>query len=314
MTFRSVMSALVLFGLVACQPDTEKGPEESAAPKPATRPVIYTVNFPLAWMAETIAGDLVEIVFPAPAEVDPAHWQPEPAVILDYQSADLVLLNGAGYAAWIQYASLSPGQLVDTTASLGHELVPSGDSTHTHGPGGAHDHGDVASHTWLNPRLAASQAEAVAAALSRLLPGQEDRLEQGLMDAKQTLNDLDGAFAEAFAGLRDAFFMYSHPVDQYLDVRYELNGTSLVWEPDQMPDEAQWQRLQELLANNEPAVILWESAPRPAVAERLDVLGVQLVVFRPAGNQAGTLTYWDTMRRNWLALVQAVDASAGNGN
>ena len=37
---------------------------------------IYTVNYPLAYFAERIGGDLAQVTFPAPPDVDPAFWMP----------------------------------------------------------------------------------------------------------------------------------------------------------------------------------------------------------------------------------------------
>ena len=56
---------------------------------------VYTVNYPLAYFAERIAGDQARVVFPAPSDVDPAFWQPDRETIRTYQQADLILLNGA---------------------------------------------------------------------------------------------------------------------------------------------------------------------------------------------------------------------------
>ena len=42
-------------------------------PALANQPLnIYTVNYPLAYFAERIAGDQAKVVFPAPPGVDPA--------------------------------------------------------------------------------------------------------------------------------------------------------------------------------------------------------------------------------------------------
>ena len=117
--------------------------------------VIYTVNYPLAYFAETIGGDLVEVVFPAPADQDPAYWSPDADTIAAYQAADLILLNGAGYAKWVDRATLPSSRLVDTGAAFADRLIEMESvTTHSHGPEGEHEHGGWAFTTWLDPMLA----------------------------------------------------------------------------------------------------------------------------------------------------------------
>ena len=48
-------------------------------------PVVYVVNYPLQYFTERIAGDEVDVHFPAPAGEDPAFWQPGAEVIGAYQ-------------------------------------------------------------------------------------------------------------------------------------------------------------------------------------------------------------------------------------
>jgi len=61
---------------------------------------VYAVNYPLAYFAERIGGSSVNVVLPVPADIDPAFWEPDASVIAEFQQADLILLNGAGYANW----------------------------------------------------------------------------------------------------------------------------------------------------------------------------------------------------------------------
>jgi ABC-type Zn uptake system ZnuABC Zn-binding protein ZnuA len=75
--------------------------------------MVYTVNYPLQYFAERIGGDRVDVRLPAPADVDPAYWSPGAETVAAYQGADLILLNGAGYAQWVQRASLPRAQRVD---------------------------------------------------------------------------------------------------------------------------------------------------------------------------------------------------------
>jgi len=39
---------------------------------------VYTVNYPLKYFAQRIAGDRATVVFPAPPDVDPVFWMPDP--------------------------------------------------------------------------------------------------------------------------------------------------------------------------------------------------------------------------------------------
>ena len=72
----------------------------------ADRFTVYTVNYPLQYFAERIGAEHVEVAFPAPSGVDPAFWKPDSDILRQYQQADLVLLNGAGYAGWVEKVSL----------------------------------------------------------------------------------------------------------------------------------------------------------------------------------------------------------------
>ena len=66
---------------------------------------VYVVNYPLKYFAERIGGDHVEVVFPAPAGIDPVYWIPDIPSIIAYQQADLILINGANYAKWVDKVS-----------------------------------------------------------------------------------------------------------------------------------------------------------------------------------------------------------------
>jgi ABC-type Zn uptake system ZnuABC Zn-binding protein ZnuA len=67
---------------------------------------VYVVNYPLQCFAERIGAGHVNVVFPAPADVDPAYWMPDAKTISDYQQADLILVNGANYAQWSELQAM----------------------------------------------------------------------------------------------------------------------------------------------------------------------------------------------------------------
>ena len=107
---------------LACSPgDAESPPRAGERPFP---PTAYVVNLPLQVLAQRIGGDSWGVHFPAPADVDPADWSPSGEIVAAYQGADLILLNGAGYASWVARASLPAKTQVDTTAAVRDRLIP----------------------------------------------------------------------------------------------------------------------------------------------------------------------------------------------
>ena len=294
--------------VVACGCDERGG--ESAEEKTGL-PKVYAVNYPLAYFAKRIAGDTIQVVFPAPADVDPAIWVPAVDTVTEFQRADLVLLNGAGYAAWVRRVTLSQSRLVDTSAAFADRLIPiENDVTHSHGPAGDHSHEGTAFTTWLDVEFATAHARAVFEALLRLRPENENEYRRRLGELEQELLALDLELKEVASRIGDQPLLFSHPVYQYFERRYSLNGRSLHWEPGQMPEEEQWRELSGMLSTHAATWMIWEGTPHPEAASRLQSLGVRSLEFRPAGIRPESGDYMSVMQDNLLALQQAFPTSA----
>jgi len=260
---------------------------------------IYTVNYPLAYMAERIGGEHASVIFPAPADVDPAFWRPGPEDILAYQGADLILLNGAGYAKWLALASLPSAGMVDTSVAFSDQLIAvAANVRHKHGPEGGHSHGDVAFTTWLDPNLAIAQAHVVTNELIELAPTSEKLFRDNLANLQQDLMQLDSQLAKAVARLDGKPVLFSHPVYQYLQRRYGINGESVHWEPGEEPTTSDWIALQRILVTHPVTIMIWEDAPMSSTAERLSNASIAIVPFRTASNRPEEGDYFGVMRDN----------------
>ena len=101
---RHLPAILLASILASCSQDTPTGDTGGTRPETADDIHLFTVNYPLAYFAERILAGTGAVSFPAPSDVDPAYWSPSPDVIAAYQEADLILLNGAGYAGWVASA------------------------------------------------------------------------------------------------------------------------------------------------------------------------------------------------------------------
>ncbi len=268
---------------------------------------VYTVNYPLKYFAQRIAGEHADVMFPAPADVDPAFWQPDVEIIAGYQQADLILLNGAGYAKWVNRVSLPRRKLVDTSATFRDRYIHVNEGvTHSHGPGGDHSHTGTAFTTWLDFSQAAEQARAIAAALTQKRPQWKDDFASNLAALEADLLELDKQIETIVTANPDQLLVASHPVYQYFQRRYGLNLVSLMWEPDEVPSEAHWIELERTLKKHPARWMIWESYPNPGIVERLRAMGVESIVFDPAGNYPAKGDFLGVMTQNVKNLQRAL--------
>jgi zinc transport system substrate-binding protein len=180
-------------------------------------------------------------------------------------------------------------------------------TTHSHGPGGDHSHAGTAFTTWLDLTQATEQARAIKNALMKRRPDQAEVFEQNFNLLAQELRELD---TELRAVLKDVDvpLLASHPVYQYLARAYGLDLRSVTWEPGEVPPGGEWVALQTLLNEHPARVMLWEDSPIPETARRLQTLGIDVVVFSPAGNRPEAGDFMTVMQENLQRLEAAISA------
>jgi zinc transport system substrate-binding protein len=296
------MVRLLAFSLVALfMPGCgDSGPADTVSGEKSV--YIVAVNAPLVYFARRLLDGQVEVVMPAPADTDPAQWRPTAEDIVQLQGAELVLLNGAGYSSWLKHVSLSSGRTVlSGEAARGRWIALDDQVTHSHGPEGEHAHRGYAFTTWMDMKLARVQVQAVSEALQSRFPALAEAIIERRGGLLADLDALDKAFEEAVAPLRSRQVIYSHPVYQYFEARYQLPGLSLHWEPDVMPEDGQWRKLEAALQGN--ALFVWEGTPEAAIAARLNALGASQVTLDPGANTRGD---WLQLQRENVKALQSL--------
>ena len=260
---------------------------------------VYTVNYPLAYFAERIGGEHVAVNFPAPPDLNPALWSPDQATIHQYQQADLIILNGAGYAKWTQKVSLPMLRTVDTSRSLRAQLIEEkGSATHSHGPEGEHSHGGTVSTTWLDFSQAAIQARAIYRAMVRRVPKQAAEFRANHKELLRDLELLDTQMLEIGNKLHGQPLFGSHPIYQYLARRYNLNMKMVLWEPDIDPGEPAWFEFQRSTKKHQAEWMIWEDEPLQASIDRLAKMGIGSLVFSPCFNRPEKEDFLAVMKQN----------------
>jgi zinc transport system substrate-binding protein len=281
-----------MFFMAGCKPAGE--PPRA---KPG-KPLVCAVNYPLAYFAERIGSDLIEVHFPE-IDGDPAFWKPSAADIRKFQRADVILFNGASYAKWRGTASLPDSKTVDTSAGFRARLLQvKVDVAHRHGKAGGHSHAGTAFTTWLDLKQAGQQAAAIRDALVKQLPESQTVLEGNFAALQKELRALDTELKKVAGQLGETPLVGSHPVYQYLARGYGLRVKSVHWEPDVMPDAAGWEELARLRQQHPARIMLWEDEPAKAIAAKLAKQGVASVVFAPCGNRPAAGDWLTVMRAN----------------
>jgi zinc transport system substrate-binding protein len=297
---RLLVGALATTGCSAPQPTSEPADAERTVLR------VAVVNYPLAYLAERIGGGEVEVWFDAPADVDPAFWRPAPETVVRYQRADLILDNGAGYAAWMRTATLPASHIVDTSAAFTDRLIDQPDPViHTHGPEGEHEHGGFAFTTWIDPMLAILHAEAIRDAMSEQLPERAGVFAANFKALERDLREIDIRLDAAVAQAPDRPLLFSHPVYDYLIRRYGISGHSVHWEPDETPGTEQWRELEQLAEEHDVQVMVWEGDPLPSTVDELQTRGIRSVVFDPCANRPATGDLLSVLSANADALAAA---------
>jgi zinc transport system substrate-binding protein len=307
MKIRVLMVVVAWLALLACGcSDSETERREQTTPEAAEKIVIYVVNYPLAYFAGRVGGDQVTVEFPAPRDVDPAFWSPDADAVSAYQNADLILLNGANYAKWVDKVSLPQAKVVDTSKGFGDRyIVSEGAVTHSHGPGGEHAHTGTAFTTWLDFDQAVQQARAIKDALTERWPDRAESWQSGFAALERDLMELDSALQNAVAANASQAVIASHPVYQYLERRYGLNIESVLWEPDGFPTDGQWRELSHLVEDHGAKWMIWEGDPLPDSVKGLSEMSLGSVVFNPCGNAPEAGDFLTVMRSNIERIKKA---------
>ena len=268
---------------------------------------VLTVNYPLEYFATTIMGEFGQVTYPGPVSEDPAYWVPSTEIAQQYQQADLVLLNGAGYAQWLDKFSLPRKNQLNTGASFRDQWISETEAvTHSHGPDGEHTHTGFAFTTWLDPMLAIQQANAIHSILKTLIPDQQRTFAQNHRPLIEELNHLDSELGDLLHEQSNQPWLASHPVYQYFARRYELSLKSLHWEPGQELEATDWVQLDEIISAHPAKYMLWEGEPATSVKEGLRSRGITPILFETVSTRPETGDYLKSMWGNFARLKQAL--------
>lgn len=104
--------------------------------------VVVASFYPLYEFSSRVGGDKMSISSLVPAGIEPHDWDPTPMDVSRANSADIMVINGAGFESWA--SDMKADVVVNTSEGieLGNE-------------------GGINPHVWLDPVLAKHQVEKI---------------------------------------------------------------------------------------------------------------------------------------------------------
>lgn len=324
--------SLALLGTSACGALEDGGGEED-------RISVAAGFYPLAWVAEKVAGDHAQVVNLTRPGQDAHDSELSMANTGKLAQADLVLLNGGFQPAIDDTAAQNAeGEVLDVAdlvdfrtvddhdhdhdhehATQGHDANDheSGDHDaeddhaleegHSHDDG--HDHGDEDPHFWLDPLLMADVADGVADALGDVDPDNAPDYEAAAQELRAELTDLDAQYEKGLAQCERDTVVVSHDAFGYLS-RYGLHFEPIAGlTPGAEPTPADLARLQDLIREEGLTTVFTETLAPPELAGQLaDDMGVETAVLDPIEGLVDSTAdedYLSLMEKNLEALKKA---------
>ncbi|WP_162599909.1 metal ABC transporter substrate-binding protein [Nocardioides solisilvae] len=318
LTSAAIAAALLLPGCSALAED----------PADDGRVTVAAGFYPLAWVAEQVAGEHAEVVsLTRPGqEAHDAGMSIEKTA--DLAEADLVVLSESLQPEVAASARQNArGSLLEVADVV--DLLPAaehGHGDHDHDEDGheedwhdedghdedgheGHDHGDEDPHFWLDPLRMADLGDAVADGLADVDPEHATDYETAAARLRDELTTLDGEYAAGLADCERSTVVVSHDAFGYL-ARYGLTFEPIAGlSPDAEPTPADLQHLQELIGTDGITTVFSETLGTSALAESLARdAGVTTDTLDPVEGPAAAgeeSDYLSLMRDNLAALVRA---------
>jgi zinc transport system substrate-binding protein len=266
--------------------------------KQEKKPIIAVTNYPLYWLVDNISDNSFEIIYNVSKDIDPAYWEPKDNDILNMQRSDMILINGATYEKWLPKVELPYSKIVNTLVNHEDKFIKIKNAdVHEHN-GVMHSHDSIDFNTWLDPEILNIQSQEVLRNLIKLKPSKADEFRKNQKILMTQVADIFQKINEV--STRQQNYFGSHPVYNYLA---RVNGwkvKSFHWEPQVVPSDNELKKLKDEIKHSK--FILYEDTPSPEVRKKLEDLGIQIIVFRTAGNTPPSNDFIQEMKVNYNNL------------
>lgn len=263
------------------------------------QPRVVASLYPLAFVVEEVAGDLVDLDNLTPPGAEPHDLELTAGQIRSLVDADLVVYIGRGFQPALEdaLADLDSPRL-DVLEIRQDLLTPRSDAR-------------ADPHVWLDPERLAHVAQAVADGLMRLDQENARRYQANVARLQSRLDALDFEFRDGLARCERSTIVTSHEAFGYLADAYGLEEIGVAGiDPEAEPSPGRLAEVAEFVEENAVTTIFFEVLVPPQTAETLaEEAGIVTARLDPLEGAPEDGDYFSAMRANLDALRRGLDCA-----
>ena len=291
--------------------------DSGASPSGSGGPLRVVAGFyPLAYAAEQVGGDSVEVINLTPPGGEAHDLELSPQQVAEIGEADLILyIPGFQPALDEAIEQVAPDRALNVTEALAllpaedhaheEEAAHADEGDHAHEEDGhtdEHGHGDLEGdpHVWLNPLNMATIGDEIASRLTAL--DAAGPFAAGAQALTASMNALNDEWTQGTAECRSRDLVVSHEAFGYLAEQYDFAQIGIAGlTPDAEPSPARLAEVADLVRERGITTIYYETLVDPAVAETLAAeTGATTAILDPLEGllEGSTGTYVTVMQAN----------------
>jgi zinc transport system substrate-binding protein len=243
--------------------------------------------YPLAFAAEELGGESVDVVNLTPPGTEPHDLEPTPSDVRELKDADLVLLLGHGFQPQLEDAAGDGEEVVELLDTPGLNRFENDDP-----------------HVWLDPARYELIARRIADELGEAA---------SVDDFVGRLKALDTDYSRGLANCARDDIVTSHDAFGYLAERYGLNQIPITGlSPEAEPSPKDLSRVVDLVRSTKATTVFSETLVSPRIAKAVaSEAGARTAVLNPIeglepSEAKSGEDYFSLMRSNLAALRDAL--------
>jgi zinc transport system substrate-binding protein len=252
--------------------------------------------YPLAWVAERIGGDRVDVTDLTPAGAEPHDLELTTRQVDDVLDAEVVVVLGGGFQPAVEDAAARrDGTTVEVLDELPDDALAEGDP-----------------HVWLDPVLMQDVVRAIEGALVSADRDHESVFRRNADDLRGELGALDDAYRAGLATCERDLVVTAHDAFGYLTARYGLREEGVAGlSPDAEPDARRLAELADLARDEGVTTVFTEELLSPEIAETLarEAGGLRTEVLSPLESRSDQGDYLAVMEDNLAKIRTALGCS-----